>query len=116
MRNCDAVRLAKILTMTTSDTDSEALAAARRANQVISKLGLSWEGVLGIDDDQQNNIGHKEEAQFLLRSGKAVIDRFERGFLLGVLGFETLSEKQRAMLDQIKGKVDTALNEGGYGS
>ena len=42
----DRERLAKILAMTTSTHDGEALSAIRRANEIIKGEGLSWELVL----------------------------------------------------------------------
>lgn len=42
----DKTRLAKILAMTTSDNDGEALSAIRRANEVIKGEGLQWHDVV----------------------------------------------------------------------
>jgi hypothetical protein len=42
----DRERLAKILALTTSTHDGEALSAIRRANEIIKGEGLSWELVL----------------------------------------------------------------------
>jgi len=42
----DHDRLAKLLALSTSDSDGEALAAIRRANAMVSKAGLTWHQVL----------------------------------------------------------------------
>lgn len=42
----DKVRLAKLLAMTTSDTDPEALSAMRMANAMLMREGMTWEDVL----------------------------------------------------------------------
>lgn len=46
MPKIDRDRLAKILALTTSDTDGEALAAIRRANYILKEAGLDWASVL----------------------------------------------------------------------
>lgn len=42
----DKTRLAKVLQMTTSTNDSEALAAVRKANEIIKGENLQWEDVI----------------------------------------------------------------------
>ena len=42
----DREKLAKILALTTSTNDSEALAAVRKANDIVRGEGLSWDKVL----------------------------------------------------------------------
>lgn len=42
----DRERLAKVLSLTTSDNDAEALAAIRRANEIIKGENLSWLDVI----------------------------------------------------------------------
>lgn len=45
----DKERLAKLLSMTGSDHDAEALAAARKANDFLRLHRTSWRDVLGLD-------------------------------------------------------------------
>jgi hypothetical protein len=45
----DKERLAKLLSMTGSDHDAEALAAARKANEFLRQHRKSWRDVLGLD-------------------------------------------------------------------
>lgn len=42
----DLARLAKLLALSTSPVDAEALAAIRRANAIVSEAGETWEAVL----------------------------------------------------------------------
>jgi hypothetical protein len=42
----DRERLAKVLALTTSDNDAEALAAIRRANEIIKGENLGWLDVI----------------------------------------------------------------------
>ena len=108
MKTSDQTRLAKLLSMTTSSNDNEALLAARKANALLQKLGMSWEGIVCPTVDQDNvaqPVPHHAEAQHLLQAGKGIIDAFERRFLIGIMGFKNLSDKQQATLDGIKRKV-----------
>jgi len=45
-----AKRLARILGMLGSDHDGEILAAARAATALVTRSGLTWSAVLGVDD------------------------------------------------------------------
>jgi len=108
MKAADQIRLAKLLAMTTSNHDGEALAAARKANAMVQKLGMSWENIICPEAGQDNvvqPVSHHAEAQHLYQAGKGIIDAFERNFLRGIMGFKTLSGKQQATLDGIKAKV-----------
>lgn len=44
----DYERLTKLLMMTTSDNDGEALAAMRKANSLLAKANMNWENFIGI--------------------------------------------------------------------
>jgi hypothetical protein len=52
----DRTRLAKVLAMTTSPHEGEALAAIRRANEIIQGEGLSWEQVLAQVSGRASHI------------------------------------------------------------
>lgn len=43
----DRVRLAKVLAMTTSNHDGEALSAVRKANDILKSENLTWSDLLG---------------------------------------------------------------------
>jgi len=55
----DRDRLAKILAMTTSENDGEALSAVRRANKIIKDAGLAWTDVLAQQSVVTINIGKR---------------------------------------------------------
>lgn len=46
----DRERLTKVLALTTSDNDAEALAAIRKANDLIKAEGLMWSDVLQVSN------------------------------------------------------------------
>lgn len=52
----DRDKLAKVLAMTTSDTDPEALAAIRMANRMLAAAGLTWEAVLAAGGVRQLTV------------------------------------------------------------
>lgn len=56
----DRDRLAKILAMTTSDVDAEALAAVRRANEILKGAGLLWSDVLASQNVVNITISHQK--------------------------------------------------------
>lgn len=41
-------RLVKLLMMTTSDKDGEALVAVRKANKLLRQLGVNWQELLAL--------------------------------------------------------------------
>lgn len=49
MSKIDLEQLAKILNMTLSDNDNEALVAVRRANAILKKAGKRWNDILKQD-------------------------------------------------------------------
>jgi len=108
MTAAEQKRLVKLLAMTTSNHDGEALAAARKANAFVQKLDMSWESILCPEQEQDNvaqPVPHHAEAKHLLQAGKGIIDAFERRFLIGIMGFQSLSDKQKSTLANIKNKV-----------
>jgi hypothetical protein len=93
--------------------DAEALAAAREASRLVGDNGMSWETLLGAPLP----VGapdHQAEAERLLRVGRAVLDGFERNFLVGITGHRSLSPRQQERLAAIRTKVRLAglLEEG----
>ena len=44
----DTERLTKLLMLTTSSNDAEALAAMRKANALLAQAGLNWEKFIGL--------------------------------------------------------------------
>lgn len=52
----DRTRLAKLLALTTSDNDAEALAAMRKANEIVKGENLTWAEVVTVDAQPLINI------------------------------------------------------------
>lgn len=91
-----------------SKHDGEALAAARKADEMVKKIGSTWDNILGgpaIDDTIADQPAHCFTAQRLLQDGKGALTDFERNFLRGILAFKKLSANQARTLHGIKMKV-----------
>ena len=103
----DIQRLSKLLGMTGSAHDGEALAAARKANGLLRQLGLSWTELLSSSEPAPVHQpgAHHFTAERLLQEGGDILTDFERKFLIDILAFETLSDKQTALLQKLKIKV-----------
>lgn len=108
IQSSDIQKLAKLLGMIGSNHDGEALAAARKAYEMVERIGTTWPDLLQIPvvvDTVAEQPAHRSEAQQLLHEGKGVITDFERKFLVGIMAFQTLSDKQSGTLEGIKIKV-----------
>lgn len=103
----DRALLSKLLGLTGSDHDGEALNAARKAAQLVRERGMTWPAILGLDE-LPPEPEHIALARDLLGRGKQVCTSWEMRFLRGVLGFKTLSSQQRQTLDGIAAKVAAA--------
>lgn len=105
----DRTTLSKLLGMIGSAHDGEALAAARKAHQLVTQRGITWPQVLGLDASPPAPApDHLVEARDLLKRGKGVLTRWERDFLLGIMSHATLKAKQVESLEAIRAKVDAA--------
>jgi len=105
----DFKRLSKVLGMMQSGHEGEVLNAARMASEMVLSSGMTWQQVLKLDVIPSNNAAptHWDEAERLLATvRKKVITPYERKFLLGILGFKSLSENQAKTLASIARKVD----------
>jgi len=112
-------RLSKLLGMTGSAHDGEALAAARKAHDLIKAKNMTWPAVLGLHDNHEpdpaqttEKPAHHADAMDLLRARKGVLTNFERNFLLGILGHIELSSKQAQILEGIRCKIEAATVAG----
>jgi hypothetical protein len=64
----DRARLAKLLALVGSDHDGEALSAARAADRLVRRAGLSWTEALSVDDGlTADRSGVATEIAFCLR-------------------------------------------------
>ena len=94
-----ADKLAKLCGKFGSDHDGERATAAAKADQLIRSHGLRWSDVIALPPSGNSNkirfaLGHID-----------LLSRWEHGFLLGIRGKQTLSEKQSTVLDQIIVKI-----------
>jgi hypothetical protein len=103
----DTQKLAKLLGMLGSTHDGEALSAARKAHQLVSRNGATWSDVIVAPDpdrDTTPTIEHHGIVLDLLKHVEQLTD-FERRFLRGTLAFQKLTDKQAVTLETIKAKI-----------
>ena len=112
-------RLSKLLGLTGLAHDGEALAAARKAHDLIKAKNMTWPAVLGFYDNHElepvqttEKPAHHADLMDLLRAGKGVLTNFERNFLLGILGHIELSSKQARIFEGIRCKIEAATVAG----
>ena len=94
-----ADKLAKLCGMFGSDHDGERATAAAKADQLIRSRGLRWSDV--ISPAPTSTL---DKIRFAL-SHIDMLSKWEFGFLLGIRGKQTISEKQSTVLDQIIAKI-----------
>ncbi len=112
---CQRQKLVKVLGMTGSQFDGEALAAVRKAHCILTAAGLSWDSVIVSapaetdapppDDDDMAETD-AEIAWCLDHAAELTV--WERDFLVSLQRFVWLSDKQRAVLDRIVRKCQAA--------
>ena len=100
----DRSTIAKLLGLVGSNHDAEALAAARKAHELVKARGITWPDLLGLDA-LPPEADHVVVARDLLGKGRGIITRWEAQFLRGILAFKALSDHQRQTLDGIREKV-----------
>ncbi len=110
-------RLAKVMAMTTSSHDAEALAAVRRANGILAKHQLTWQEALGpvrrtVRFEQPNvwtassdYAKHKDGDTWMLNAKEegTARDICRRG--LGPVGAVVISSQAVAFLNKIQDKL-----------
>lgn len=103
-------RLSRLLAMTTSNHDGEALNAIRMANALLKKQGRTWDEIFvtPLPADSSPAQPHHVEAETLLATRRDILTDFEADFLRGILAFETLSPKQETILRGIRNKAKVA--------
>lgn len=112
LSTADRSTIAKLLGLIGSDHDAEALAAARKANELVKARNGTWPEVLGLGEAPPTppppEADHVALARDLLGKGRGVCTRWEMDFLRGVLAFKTLSDQQQRTLNGIREKVEAA--------
>src|SRR5262245_25791951 len=93
-----AQRLAKLCGMFGSNHDGERAAAAAKADALVRGLGLTWPQIL-LPKHESDSI--EKLINFTLDHGDDVLTAWEEGFLRGIRGRQSLTEKQFIKLEQI---------------
>ena len=105
----DLTTISKLLGLVGSSHDAEALAAARKAAQLVKAKGATWPEVLGLaTTPAARPPDHLTEARDLLKRGRGHLTRWEHSFLLGIMSATKLAPKQMESLAAIRAKVDAA--------
>ena len=111
----DRRRLALVAARFESPHDGERIAALEAAGRLLAAAGVSWreliDGAAEARDDEGEPVGaphHHQIVAELLAHAAALLTPWEHGFLRGLRGFTTLSEKQRASLAEIQRKAELA--------
>lgn len=106
------LKLAKILGLTTSTFDHEALAAIRRANELMTGAGLRWPDIITpamerateAAPDASGATYHKAQWRAFYHEAwiwRAHLNDRDRAFLEGIDGRTEISEKQHKWLADI---------------
>ena len=111
LHSSDLQKIAKLLGLVGSDHDAEALAAARKAHQLICEHGMTWNDVFGCKEQSKTGPAHHDLARELM-TAKTLLTGFERNFLIGIMGHASLSVKQAETLESISAKVALAAETG----
>jgi Protein of unknown function (DUF2786) len=100
-------KLAKLLGMSQSSHDGEALNAVRLANRMLAKHKLTWREALGTtsvttppEDEYWRSL-----ARFCVKHGAGILSGWEMNFVLSLPGFPRISAKQAAILRRCVEKV-----------
>jgi hypothetical protein len=106
-------QLVKILGLTGSAFDGEALAAVRKAHGIITAAGLSWSDVIAPSATDHtadgDDMAETDAAiSWCLEHGGTVLTAWDRKFLVSLQSFTRLSDKQKLVLDKIFRKCRAA--------
>jgi len=102
-----ANRLIKLLGMTGSMFDGEAVAAIRKANALLKDAGLTWSDVIAVVEAAPTRGIWREPESWRDAVGiclnliDAPLSEWDRAFLIGISRRHSLSEKQTIQLDRI---------------
>ena len=100
-----AARLTKLLGMTSSTYDNEALSAVRMANQLLKSAGLTWSDVIAHDPDPVHAEWREPDnwraAVRQCMEMTDVLTTWDVNFLCGILYADELSPKQQRQLARI---------------
>jgi hypothetical protein len=101
-------RLAKLLGMLGSEHDGEVITAARRADELVRRGGLTWRDVVAPNDAQPQldhvGFGVANEIRFCLLHRHRLTE-WERSFLAGIRNQNAPLSAQRNRLNSIVDKL-----------
>ncbi len=113
-------KLAKVLSLTDSEIEAEALAAVMAARRIMTANCLTWSEILApplLSPDEDDETDDDADEPVTLSVAEAVdycLDRsaaltaWERQFLVSLRGFERISERQHETLCRILAKCHAA--------
>ena len=110
----DRTRLCRLLRMFSSDFDGEVAAAARRAHELLQRLGTDWDDVLVMPRRNSKAKLDPETREVLRRLGELslCLSAWEREFIASLAVSQTrwghLTPKQAACLDRIVERLQAA--------
>jgi hypothetical protein len=113
-----ALRLTKVLALTGSSFDGEAVAAIRRANEILKARSLTWSDLIaatieapsskagharhGTGGENREQMHWREAVKICLGMEEAPLSAWDRGFLESILERRNpLTEKQKIQLLRI---------------
>lgn len=101
MTPLETARLIKILSLTTSNHDGEALAAIRKANQIMRDLGVGWPDAFPRKEETRKSQKSVDDPETIFDLGHAYFDRMsesQKNFFRGLRNYwdehGRLSERQ----------------------
>ena len=115
-------KLVKILDLTSSDVEGEALAALSAARRLLTANGLTWTDVIcapppspaeepdDTDEPADEGAGASipDAIDYCLSHGAQVLTDWERQFLLSLRTYKTISDKQHTILCRVFAKCQAA--------
>ena len=95
-----ADRLLKLLRLTSSEFDGEALSAIRRANELLQGAGLSWDDLIRVEK-MPVLPDWKAVVRECFAQNDVSLTPWERRFLMTIYRQATITKKQMFCLDRI---------------
>ena len=96
----DRQRLARLLGMCGSNSDNEALSAARLADRLIRARGVTWFGALSVPEPEEEDQADdwREAARCCARFGAGILTAWEVSYCRSLTGFGRISGRQEGIL------------------
>ena len=107
----DRDKLVKVLGRLGSDFDGERAEAARVANEMVRRAGLTWPQLVNNSAPALSAPQWREAVEQCLAVPEA-ITAWEHDFLVSLRRFRRLSDKQRGILERIFLKIERVAGRG----